>query len=53
MVNELKNIVNRADKEHSLDMKKEQRILDNIPFSEEWFLQTYEKLKKIAGKALH
>ena len=53
MVNDLKRIVNKADKEHSLDMKKEQKIIDNIPYSEEWFLSTYEKLKKAAGKTLH
>jgi hypothetical protein len=34
-------------------MKEEQRTIDNIPYSEEWFLSTYEKLKGIAGKALH
>ena len=53
MVTDLKAIVNRADQEHSIDMKKEQRIIENIPASETWFLQTYDKLKKVTGKALH
>lgn len=52
MVSELKAIVARADEEYHIDMKKEQKIIENIPFSEEWFLQTYEKLKKVTGKAL-
>lgn len=36
-----------------LDMKEEQQILNNLPASEEWFLQTYDKLKKIGGKRLN
>ena len=28
-------------------------IIDSIPYSEEWFVQTYEKLMKAAGKGLH
>lgn len=34
-------------------MEREQRIIDNIPYSEEWFMQTYDRLKKSTGKALH
>jgi hypothetical protein len=53
MTPQLKAIVTKADKEYSISMKREQKIIDNIPNSEEWFMQTYEKLKVIAGKALH
>lgn len=34
-------------------MKTEQNILNNTPASEEWFVTTYEKLKKIAGRMLN
>ena len=53
MPKELENIISKAEKDHSLDMKKEIQILKNIPESEELFKQTFEKLKKVAGKNLH
>lgn len=53
MVSQLKGIVNRAEQEYGIDMKDESRIIDNIPYSEEWFMQTYDKLKSVVGKALH
>lgn len=34
-------------------MRAEQNILNNVPASEEWFVSTYEKLKKIAGKMIN
>jgi hypothetical protein len=34
-------------------MKDEQRVIDNIPYSEEWFLKTYKNLKDAVGKDLH
>jgi hypothetical protein len=34
-------------------MKREQKIIESIPYSEEWFLAAYERLKSVAGKALH
>lgn len=52
MISQLKAIVIKAE-EHQIDLKREQRIIDNVPFSEEWFMQTYDKLKGAAGKALH
>lgn len=53
MIGQLKDIVARASKEYSIDMKREQKIIESIPFSEEWFLQSYDRLKTVAGKALH
>lgn len=53
MVNQLKAIVSRAEQDFGIDMKEEQRIIDNIPYSEEWFMLTYDKLKQVVGKALH
>ena len=34
-------------------MNKEEKFLENIKVSEEWFHKTFEKLKIVAGKALH
>jgi hypothetical protein len=53
MLADLRRIVTKSSKDHNLDMKNEQQILTNMPFSEEWFLSTYEKLKRVGGKALH
>jgi hypothetical protein len=53
MTVELKQIISVAVKTYHLDMKVEQKIVDNIPFSEEWFLLTFERLKAVGGKALH
>ena len=53
MIHELRSIVTRGDREYEFDMRNEQKIIDNIPYSEEWFLHTYEKLKRVAGKGLH
>lgn len=53
MISELSTILDKAEHQHNLDLKKEKSIVENIPSSEEWFLSTYEKLKKIVGKALH
>ena len=53
MVQDLKKIVAKANKDQNLEMVEESEIINNIPQSEEWFLQTYERLKKIAGKSLN
>jgi len=53
MTSQLSAILDRAEHQHNLDLKKERTIVENIPSSEEWFLATYEKLKKIVGKSLH
>ncbi len=53
MAADLQAIVQKADEQYHLDMNREQRIIESIPASEEWFLQTFEQLKKIAGKALN
>ena len=50
---DMRRIVTKANKDHNLELQKEQQILAYIPISEEWFLATYEKLKKVGGKALH
>lgn len=34
-------------------MNKEKTILENISHSEDWFIQTFNKLKHICGQALH
>jgi hypothetical protein len=34
-------------------MEKEKRIVDQLPNSEKWFIETFAKLKQICGAKLH
>lgn len=53
MYSELKKIITKANNDQFIEMRAEQNILNNVPASEEWFVSTYEKLKKIAGKMIN
>lgn len=53
MYSELKKIITKANNDQFIEMRAEYSILNNVPASEEWFVSTYEKLKKIAGKMIN
>ena len=53
MVIDLKNIVEKATKEHGLLMEQERKIVDNLGRSEAWFVQTFARLKQVCGPSLH
>ena len=38
-------------KEHQVNMSQEKLIIDNLKFSEDWFMQAYSKLKLVCGGA--
>jgi hypothetical protein len=45
MLMDMKKCVHKAQKEHGIKMKKEKEIIENLKYSEEWFTNTYQKLK--------
>ena len=47
----MKKCVQRGSKEHGVTMYREKQIIENLKYSEEWFIQAYEKLKKVCGGA--
>ena len=47
----MKKCVQRAQKEHSIVMIKEKNIIDNLKFSEDWFMKAYQELKIACGGA--
>jgi len=51
MAADMKECVAKARKEHGVRMPREKAIIDNLKHSEEWFTQTYQKLKQIFGGA--
>ena len=53
MFTDLKNIVEKATKEHGLKMDNERKIVDNLGRSESWFVSTFAKLKIVCGPSLH
>ena len=50
---QLKRIVSTATKQHGLQMEQERKIVENLGRSEEWFCQTFKKLRDVCGPALH
>ena len=50
---DLRRILQKATKDHNLHMETEKRIVENLSKSEEWFVQTFARLKQITGPALH
>ena len=53
MFTDLKNIVEKATKEHGLKMDSERKIVDNLGRSEQWFVATFARLKQVCGPSLH
>ena len=53
MAVELRKLVQKSSKDHNLDLVQEQKIVDNLAKSEEWFVSTFDKLQKLVGRALH
>ena len=51
MTTDMKKCVTRGSKEHGVTMYREKQIIENLKYSEEWFIQAYEKLKKVCGGA--
>jgi len=51
MVVDMKKCVSKALKEHHVNMHNEKLIIDNLKFSEEWFMRAYTKLKLVCGGA--
>jgi len=49
MANDMKKCVQKAHKEHGLPMSKERAIIDNLKYSEDWFINTYSSLKSALG----
>lgn len=49
MINDLRKIVIKAAKEHAIDMHYEKKIVENFGHSEEWFVNTFAKLKSFCG----
>lgn len=49
----LRNIVQKATKDHGLQMEQENKIVDNLRNSEAWLDQTFRSLKKDCGSALN
>jgi hypothetical protein len=47
MVADMKKCVQKAKKEHGIQMTKEQNIIDNMKFSQDWFTEVYKLLKQI------
>ena len=53
MIAELRKIVHEATKEQGLQMEVELKIVDNLGRSEQWFVNTYNKLRDMCGQRLH
>ena len=53
MKSDLTKIVNKATKDHGLQMEQEKKIVDNLVKSEEWFNETFQRLRELCGPALH
>jgi hypothetical protein len=51
MILEMKKCVQKGWREHGLQMLKERNLIDNFKFSEDWFVNTYSKLKEACGGA--
>lgn len=51
MAQDMRRCVSKAWKEHGVRMTRERAIIDNLKYSEEWFTQSYQKLKQIFGGA--
>jgi len=51
MVVDMKKVVSKALKDHHVNMHIEKQIIDNLKFSEEWFMRAYTKLKLVCGGA--
>lgn len=49
----LRNIVQKATKDHGLQMEQENKIVDNLKNSEQWFDSTFRSLKNLCGSALN
>jgi len=47
----MKKCVQKAWKEHGVQMTQEKQIIENLKYSEEWFMQAYSKLKNAVGGA--
>lgn len=52
MVSEMKKCVTNAFKEHFVNLVNERLIIENLKYSEEWFIQAYTKLKQVCGHRL-
>ena len=49
----LRNIVQKATKDHGLQMEQENKIVDNLKNSEAWLDSTFRSLRSTCGPALN